>query len=100
MQAHNGIGFDTWIILNNLPCDRQIVDINKNGEGIVFMRIFNGFIQNNKKLFPQYLIFRCGMINLIYSIKKLGKTFKLQKEILKTEKNHDEVYSDTWRERK
>ena len=25
MHAHNGSGFDTWIILNNLPCDRHIV---------------------------------------------------------------------------
>ena len=29
MHAHNGSGFDTWIILNNLPCDKHIVDINK-----------------------------------------------------------------------
>ena len=33
-------------------------------------------------------------------IKKWGETFKLQKEILKTEMNHDEVYSDTWRDKK
>ena len=38
------------------------------------------------------------MTHLDYSLKNLGKTFKLQKEILKTEMNHDEVdginYSD------
>ena len=32
--------------------------------------------------------------------KNLGKTFKLQKEILKTEINYDEVYSETWRDKK
>ena len=33
MHAHNGSSFDTWIILNNLPCDRHIVgDIIKNGK--------------------------------------------------------------------
>ena len=32
------------------------------------------------------------MTHLIYSIKKLGKTFKLQKELMKTEMNHDEVF--------
>ena len=37
------------------------------------------------------------MTHLIYSLKKLGKTFKLQKETLKTEMDHDEVYSDTWK---
>ena len=31
MHAHNGSGFDSWIVLNNLPCDKHIVDIIKNG---------------------------------------------------------------------
>ena len=34
LHAHNGSGFDTWIILNNLPCDKHIVYIIKNGKGI------------------------------------------------------------------
>ena len=35
------------------------------------------------------------MTHLNYSFKKLGKTFKLQKEILKKEMNHDEIdYND------
>ena len=33
LHAHNFSGFDTWIILNNLPCDKHIVDIIKNGKG-------------------------------------------------------------------
>ena len=40
------------------------------------------------------------MTHLKYSLKKLGKTFKLQKELLKTEMNQDEVYSDTWKDKK
>ena len=40
------------------------------------------------------------MTHLNYSLKKLGKTFKLQKELLKTEMNHDKVYSETWRDKK
>ena len=31
LHAHNGSGFDTWIILDSLPCDKHIVDIIKNG---------------------------------------------------------------------
>ena len=78
MHAHNGSGFDTWIILNNLPCDKHIVgDIIKNGKGIISMKIFNGYIAKNNKQIPQYLIFRCGMTHINYSLKKLGKTFKL-----------------------
>ena len=34
------------------------------------------------------------MTCLNYSLEKLGKTFKLQKELLKTEMNHDEIYAD------
>ena len=30
----------------------------------------------------------------------MGKTFKLQKGVLKTEMNHNEVHSDTWRDKK
>ena len=37
LHAHNGSGFDTWIILNNLPCYKHIVDNNKNGKGICCM---------------------------------------------------------------
>ena len=53
MHAHNGSGFDTWIILNILPCDKNIVDIIKNGKGIVSMKIFNGYIE--KKIKNKYL---------------------------------------------
>ena len=71
LHAHNGSGFDTWIVLNNLPCDKRIVNIIKNGKGIIELKVFNGYIQNNKKQTPQYLHFRCGMTHLNFSLKKL-----------------------------
>ena len=83
LHAHNGSGFDTWVILNNLRCDKHIVDIIKNGKGIISLKVFNGLIYKNNKQIPQYLIFRCGMTHLNYSLKKLGRTFKLPKELLK-----------------
>ena len=89
LHAHNGSGFDTWMILNNLPCDKHIVAFIKNGKGIIELKVFNGYIQKNKKQIPQYLHFRCGMTHLNYSLKKLGKTFKLQKKLLKSEMDHD-----------
>ena len=70
LHAHNGSGFDTRIILNNLPCHKHIVDINKNGEGIIALRVFNGYIHNGKKQIPEHLYFRCGMTHLNYSLKK------------------------------
>ena len=74
MHAHNGSGFDTWIILKNLPCDKHIVDIIKNGKGTIELKVFNGLIHKNNKQIPQYLHFRCGMTHLKYTLKKLGKT--------------------------
>ena len=93
LHAHNGNGFDTWIFLINLDCDKHIVNLIKNGRSIIELKVFNGYIEKNKKQIPQNLHLRCGMIHLIYSLKKLGKTkgIKLQKELLKTEMNHDEV---------
>ena len=101
MHAHNGSGFDTWIILNNLPCDKHIVgDIIKNGKGIISMKVFNGYLYNGKKQIPQYLIFRCGMTHLKYSLKKLGRTFRLPKALLKTEMNHDDINGDNYKNKK
>ena len=101
MHAHNGSGFDTWIILNNLPWDKHIVgDIIKNGKGIIELKVFNGVIQKNNKQIPQYLHFRCGMTHLNYSLKKLGKTFELPKELLKTEIDHDDIDADNYKDKK
>ena len=100
LQAHNRSGFDTWIILNNLPCDKHIVDIIKNGKGIIELKVFSGLIHKNIKQIPQYPHFRCGMTHLNYSLKKLGKTFKLPKELLKTEMNHVDIDGDNYKDKK
>ena len=77
LHAHNGSGFDTCIVLNNLPCDKINVKIIKNGKRIIELNLFNGYVE--KKQLPQNVHFGCGLIHLNYSLKKLGKTFKLQK---------------------
>ena len=82
MHAHNGSRFDTWIVLNNLPCDKHIVNIIKNGKGIIELKVFNGYIEKNNKQIPQYIHFRCGMTHLNYSLNSLGKTFKLPKRTI------------------
>ena len=40
------------------------------------------------------------MTHLNYSLKKLGKTFKLPKELLKTEMNHDDINGDNYKDKK
>ena len=97
-HAHNGSGFDTWIILNNLPCDKHLVgDIIKTGKGIIELKISKGVIEKTIKQIPQYLHFRCGITHLYSSLKKLGKTFKLQTELLETEMNQDDVNGDNYK---
>ena len=64
------------------------------------MKISLVFVQNIKTHIPQNVHFRCELTQVKDSLKKLRKTFKLQKEILKTEMNHDEVYADNWRAKK
>ena len=77
---------------------KRIVNIIKNGKGIIELIAFYGYIQNVKRQIPQYLQFRCGMTHLNYSLKKLGKTFRLQEELLKTEMNHDEITGDNYKD--
>ena len=67
LHAHNGSGFDSWIILNIFHCDKHIVNNFKNGKGNIELKVFNGYIE---KKIPQNLHFRCGMTHLNYSLKK------------------------------
>ena len=53
-----------------------------------------------KKQIPQHLFFRCGMTHLCYSLKRIGKTFELQKELLETEMNHDEIDGNNYKDKK
>ena len=70
LHAHNVSGFDTWIVLNSLSCNKRIVKLIKNGKDIIELKIFNGYIENRKKQIPQYLHFGCGMTHLNCSLKK------------------------------
>ena len=97
-HAHNGSGFDTWVVINNLPCDKRLVKIVKNGKGIIELKVFNGYIGNEQT--RQCIHFRCGMTHLNYSLKKLGKTFKLQKELFKTEMDLDEIDGNNYKDKK
>ena len=49
LHAHNCRGFDTWIVLNFLPCDKHVIDIIKNGKKIIELKMFNEYIDKIKK---------------------------------------------------
>ena len=96
--AHNGSGFDTWNILNNLLSWCRIMNLIKNGKGIISLKIFNGMVnvKSNSKGHPQYLSFTCSMNHMKSSLRILGETYKLQTSLKKQEMDHNEIYEDTW----
>ena len=96
--AHNGSGFDSYVVLNNLPQWRSVVKPIKNGKGIVSLKIFNGYVDPVKKV-PQYVHFRCGRVHINQSLRKIGESYKPQKKLLKKELEHDDIYEDTWEAR-
>ena len=67
--AHNGSGFDSQVVLNNLRQWRSVVKLIKNGAGTVSLIIFNGYVDEKKKI-PQNVHFRCGRVHINRSVKK------------------------------
>ena len=61
--AHNGSGFDSYVVLNNLPQWRSVVKLIKKGTGIISLKVFNGYVDPVKKI-PQYVHFRCGRVHI------------------------------------
>ena len=53
--AHNGTGFDSYVVLNNLPQWRSIVEVIKNGRGIVSLKIFNVYVDQSEKYLEMYI---------------------------------------------
>ena len=95
--AHKGSGFDSYAVLNNLPQWRTFKLI-KNGSGIVSLKIFNGYVDQNKKI-PQYVHLRCVLLHIKDSLKNIGKSYILQPCLLKQELEHDETFEDNWEEK-
>ena len=48
--AHNGSGFDSYVVLNNLPQWRSVVNLIRIGAGLVSITIFNGYVDQSKKI--------------------------------------------------
>ena len=67
--AHKRSGFDSYVVLNDLPEWQSVVSLIKNGAGIVSLKIFNGYMDQTKK-HPQYVLFRCGLLHIENSFKK------------------------------
>ena len=84
-MTHNGSGSDIYVVLNNLPQWKTVVSLFKNGSGFVSPEIFNGYVDENKKI-PQYVHFRCGRNHINNSLNELGISYILQPSLLKQER--------------
>ena len=67
LVAHNGSGSDSYVVLNNLSQWRSVVKLIKNGAGIISLKIFNGYVDEKKKI-SQYVHFRCGRFHINKSL--------------------------------
>ena len=66
------MGLDSCVLLNNLPQGRTVVSLIKKGLVIVSLKIFSGYVDQNKKI-PQYVHFKCGLLHIKDSLKNLRK---------------------------
>ena len=81
--AHNRNGFDSYVVLNNLPQWRSIVKPIKNGAGIISLKIFNGYVDPVKKI-PQYVHFTCGRVQSNESFEKNRRKLSITTFVIKT----------------
>ena len=56
LLAHKGSGFDSYVVLNNLPQWRTVVSFIKNGAGIVSVKIFKGFLDPDKNFLIMFIL--------------------------------------------
>ena len=99
MVAHNESGFDSFVVLNNLPQGRTVVKLIKNGAGIISLKIFNAYVDEMKKI-PPFVLYRYGRVHINRSLRKIGESYKLKLLLLKQELELDEIYEDTWEVKK
>ena len=83
MDAHIGSGFDTWIILNNLSCDKHIVDIIRNAKGIISLKVFNGYFDKNKHTHSPISTLSMQFDSFILYFKEIRKNIQITKIISK-----------------
>ena len=82
LHAHNGSGFDTWIILNNLDCDKHIVNIIKNGKRIIALKVFNGYIEKKQKTNSSTSSLQMWNDSSQLFFKKTRKNFQTTKRVI------------------
>ena len=63
LLAHKVSGFDSYLVLKNLPQRKTVVSLIKNGAGIVSLEKFNGYVDPVQKI-PQFFHFRYRLLHI------------------------------------
>ena len=77
------------VAINNLAQWRTVVSLIKNGSNVVSSEKLNGFVDQAKNI-PQLVHFRCGLLHIKDSVKKIRRSYILQPCLFKQELEHDE----------
>ena len=64
------------MVINNLPQWRSLVNLIRNGSGIVSLKIFNGYV-DLVKTNPQYVILSCCLLHIKTSLEKMRKSYQI-----------------------
>ena len=93
--AHNSSGFDSYIILNNLLKNTALSSkIVKTDRGIIKLQFNSGKINQT----PQYIKIVCSKSHISGSLSEIGKEYRVQPQLLKSEMDHTKVTMDNYEE--
>ena len=96
--APKASGFGSNFVLTNLHQWRSVVSLKKNGAGIVSLKIFNGYVDQTKKILNISISDSVYFISKLF-LKKLVEIYELQSCLLKQELEYDEIYEDNWEQK-
>ena len=98
LVAHNGSGFDSWVVLNSLIKEITDLKIKKTARGLISLSFRCGVKIVNSVEVLQYVKFTCSKSHIKGSLEKIGREYNLQPELLKEEIEHSIINKNNFAE--
>ena len=91
LLAHNGSGFDSWVVLNSLDKETKDLEEKKNCARRLISLSFRCSVKINKTVeVPQNVKFTCTRLHISVSLKRIGREYGWQPEFSNGEISHSE----------
>ena len=100
LVAHNSSGFDSWVVPSSLVKEITDLKIIKTARGLISLSFRCGVKIVNTCEVPQCVKFTCSKSHIKGSLKKIGKEYELQPELLKGEIDHSTINKNNFVELK